>query len=124
MQNPAELIHLVSQKATKIMIWSHYYDQELINNNPRISKQKFSESISTNYQGFEHILHRQNYQETLNLHNFCGGIEPFSMWMSKQDILSCLTYFGFKELKINFDSTTHPNGPCFCVIGFKSKLTK
>lgn len=124
MQNPAELIQLISQKTTKLMIWTHYYDQALIKNNPHIPQNKFSDSVASDHQGFKHTLYRQNYHEALQSNIFCGGTEHFSMWMPKQDILACLTYFGFKELKINFDSTTHPNGPCFCVIGFKSKLNE
>ncbi len=120
MRNPAELIYLISQVSNKVMIWTHYYDQVLIEQNPIIPKDKFSDIVESEYQGFKHTLHRFNYQESLNWSGFCGGSEAFSLWMSKQDILSCLNYFGFNELKTGLEQLDHPNGPCFCVVGLKS----
>jgi len=120
MQKPAELIHLISKVSSKVMIWTHYYDEEQIQKNPNLKTGKFTDTITENYQGFEHTLHRQNYQDALGWSGFCGGNEDFSMWISKQDIISALKYFGFNELKVEFDEPGHPNGPCFCVVGLKS----
>jgi hypothetical protein len=120
MQNPAELIHLISKISNKIMIWTHYYDRTLLENNPNINESKFSDTVHEEYEGFKHVLYRQNYQEALGWGGFCGGSENFSMWMTRQDILSCLKYFGFNEIKVEFEQPTHPNGPCFCLVGIKS----
>jgi hypothetical protein len=120
MKDPVKLIYLISQVCSKVMIWTHYYDQSLIQNNPNISNEKFSDALEVNYQGFKHVLHRYHYNDALNWSGFCGGSDKFSMWMSKNDILSCLNYFGFKKLEIGFDHTMHPNGPSFCILGFKN----
>ncbi len=118
MQNPAELIHLISQVSQKVMIWTHYYDQDVIQKNPNLPKNKFSDIAETaDYQGFKQVLYRHNYQAALEWSGFCGGGDEFSMWMPKQDILSCLKHFGFNELKIAFDAPNHPNGPSFCIAG-------
>jgi hypothetical protein len=119
MQNPAELIHLIAQKTKKMMIWTHYYDPET--NNPDVNV-RFSKVITQEYQGFNHTLYKHPYQN-LAAHSttgFCGGTTHFSMWMSRQDILSCLKYFGFERLEVHFEKPDHPNDPCFCVVGFKS----
>lgn len=118
MQNPAELIHLISQVSRKIMLWTHYYDPE--KNNPDVNV-RFSEVVAQEYHAFHHTLYRHPYQnlEEHSLTGFCGGSAPFSMWMSRQDILSCLKYFGFNRLEVGFEDTEHPNGPCFCVVGSK-----
>ena len=118
MQNPAELIHLISQVSPKIMLWTHYYNPEI--NNPDVNV-RFSEVIAREYHDFHHTLYRHPYQnlEEHSVTGFCGGSAPFSMWMSRQDILSCLKYFGFNQLEVGFEDTEHPNGPCFCVVGSK-----
>ncbi|RKZ44081.1 MAG: class I SAM-dependent methyltransferase [Gammaproteobacteria bacterium] len=119
MHNPAELIHLIAQKTKKVMIWTHYYDPET--NNPDVNV-RFSEVMTQEYQGFNHTLYKHPYQN-LAAHSttgFCGGTSHFSMWMSRQDILSCLKYFGFERLEVHFEKPDHPNGPCFCVVGFKA----
>ena len=92
----------------------------MIQNNPNISQERFSETLEENYHGFKHHLHRYHYNNALNWSGFCGGSNPFSMWMSRNDILACLDYFGFKRLEIGFDDTGHPNGPSFCILAFKS----
>ncbi len=119
MQKPAELIRLISQVSRKVMIWTHYYDHALIQNNPNIKADKFNETVYEDYQGFKHVLYRQNYQDALGWAGFCGGSENFSMWMDRQDILSCVNYFGFNQLKVEFEEPNHPNGPCFCLVGMK-----
>ena len=118
MRNPAELIHLLAQKTEKVMIWTHYYDSE--NNNPDV-KVRFSEVVNHEYEGFKHTLYKHPYQDLADhsTTGFCGGTTHFSMWMSRQDILSCLKFFGFEKLEIHFESSDHPNGPCFCIAGLK-----
>ncbi|MCK5719458.1 MAG: class I SAM-dependent methyltransferase [Thiomargarita sp.] len=120
MKQPAELIHLISKVSRKVVIWTHYYDQKLIKNNPNIKADKFSADLEVEYEGFKHIVHKQNYQDALGWAGFCGGGENFSMWLSRQDILSCLNYFGFNELRFEFEQADHPNGPSFCLVGVKS----
>ena len=65
MQNPVELIHLISRKTNKIVLWTHYYDETLIKSNPNIGENRFSDSVNSEYQKFKHTLYRQNYQEAL-----------------------------------------------------------
>jgi len=115
MQNPVELMDLISQKSAKAMIWTHYYDHALIKNNPNLREDKFSGSVTKDYQGFEHVLYRQNYQESLNSAQFAGGHETFSLWMTRADILTGLENFGFRQINIEFEEPHHPNGPCFCL---------
>ena len=119
MQNPVELIHLISRKINKIVLWTHYYDETLIKSNPNIGENRFSGSVNSEYQGFKHTLYRQHYQEALVSPKFVGGLEKFSMWMPRADILKCLDFFGFREVAVEFEEPHHPNGPCFCIVGVK-----
>jgi SAM-dependent methyltransferase len=119
LKNPVELIYLISKVSTKIMIWTHYYDEDLIHQNPNVKPDKFTGTVEKDYQGFKHTLYRRVPEKNLEWHGFDGTEESFTMWMSKQDILSCLNYFGFNELKVEFDEPGHPNGPCLSIVGYK-----
>ena len=122
MQNPAELIDLISQRSSKVMIWSHYYDQSLIESNPYLKEGKFSGTVNKDYQSRQYKLYRQNYQEALDSAKFAGGHETFSLWMTRTDILTCLEDFGFQDIVIEFEEPNHPNGPCFCLVGTKKPM--
>ncbi|MDM8559332.1 class I SAM-dependent methyltransferase [Candidatus Parabeggiatoa sp. HSG14] len=119
MQNPAELIDLISQRSSKVMMWTHYYDQSLIESNPYLREDKFPGTINKDYKGRQYKLYQQNYQESLDSAKFAGGHETFSLWMTRADILTCLEDFGFQNVTIEFEEPNHPNGPCFCFVGTK-----
>ncbi len=114
MKNPVELIALIAKCADSVMFFTHYYQADIIENDPK-HKGQFTGSEQLEYQGFKHVVYKQNYREALGWLSFCGGNDQFSMWMSKSDILACLEYFGFSDIRIGFDSPQHPNGPCFCI---------
>ncbi len=114
MQNPAELIGLITKFANQIFIWTHYYDQGIISANPNL-RHKFVDSYPASYAGFQHTLYRQEYKKALEWSGFCGGNTDNSHWMSRDDILACLKHFGFKDIQISFDAPDHPNGPSFAL---------
>ena len=121
MQKPAELIALLTSRCTRyILLWTHYYDHKIISADPNLSH-KFSEPIQGEYQEFKHQLYRQEYKSALGWSGFCGGNAPISYWMTRQDILDCLRYFGFDDLRINFDHPNHPNGPSFAITAIRSE---
>lgn len=113
MKQPAELIHLLAKVSKKVMLWTHYYNPDNIHLNPH----QFSETKEVEYEGFKHTLHLQNYHAAgLAGKMFCGGMQHFSCWMSRQDILRCLEHFGFKNIQIDFEQVDHPHGSCFCLV--------
>lgn len=115
MRNPVELISLISKVCDRVMIWTHYYDADLM-----ATSDRFPESHLSEYQGFEHRLYRQEYGVGLDLTSFCGGNDSYSNWMSRADILNCLQHFGFSEIQINFEDSQNPNGPSFCLAAVKN----
>lgn len=119
MREPSELIYLISKASNKVFLWTHFYDEKVIESKPNISC-KFSATVNRNYKGFDHVLHRYEYGDALNWAGFCGGTAPYSYWMTRDAILDCLRFFGFKDLRIGFDEPDHPNGPCFCVAAVRS----
>jgi hypothetical protein len=116
MQNPAELIELMSKRcAQHVLLWTHYYDHESIQGNPGLSF-KFNAKKDASQSGFEHELYRQEYLASLDAKSFCGGSAPISYWMTRQSILDCLSFFGFPKIKIGFDEPRHQNGPAFALV--------
>lgn len=119
MLNPAELIGSLANKCSHhLFIWTHYYDEEWLRKCGRLGQ--FSNSKTQNYSGFSHQLFRQYYGEVLSQDGFCGGSRPYSHWMLKHEIIECLNYFGFSQVKINFDQPDHPNGPAFAITASRS----
>lgn len=118
MLNPAELIYMISRVSKSVILWTHYYDQSVIKSNPNLAF-KYSGPSQMDYNGFKHRLFKQTYRNALKFAGFCGGGAPYSYWMERDSILSCLRHFGFDDLRIEFDDANHPNGPAFAVAGFQ-----
>jgi len=114
MVNPVELISLLADHCLEsLYIWTHYYDKEYVEKNKLHGK--FPEVTISDYRGFKHHLHLQLYGHVVNSGGFCGGSEPHSYWLSRNELLDCLQYFGFVDVQINFEQPDHPNGPCFAL---------
>lgn len=111
MRNPAELIALMAQRCRQhLFLWTHYFVPSLSASHPS----RFT-TLEGEYAGFRHTLYRQQYGSATFSSCFCGGTAPFCCWMSRDDILRCLDYFGFNDIRIGFDQPDHPNGPAFAV---------
>ena len=115
MQDPVELLHLISQTCDVAAIWTHYFDESLVAGNPKLIH-RFEEGIETSSHGFSHKLYKYDYAEERELEYFNGGNAPHSCWMSRDAILACLETFGFSSIQIGVDEPDHPNGPAFCVL--------
>ena len=116
MQNPCELIHLISKTSKKVVLWTHFFDERVIQSKSHLAA-KFSGRIRQKYNGFDHVLHKYVYGDVLTWRGFCGGGHSYSYWMSREDILACLRFFGFEHLDIGFEDPDHQNGPCFLIVG-------
>jgi len=116
MLNPVELIALLANHCKKhIFIWTHYYNEEVIKQHPVFSSM-FTDVVQQDYQGFKHTLYRRQYETALEWQGFCGGNAPHSFWMQRNEILAALSYFGFENIRVNFEDINHANGPSFAII--------
>lgn len=120
MQNPVELVALLAKRCRKhLFLWTHYYDPAVIESSPKLAA-KFSENHPSEHQGFRHTLYRYNYQSALMSGAFCGGSAPYSHWLSRTELLDCLRFFGFANVRISFDHPEHENGPSLALIAERS----
>jgi hypothetical protein len=115
MQNPAELIHLIAMRSEWLVLWTHFYDAGIIGAKKTLSD-KFVGSVKRSYRGFDHTVHEYAYKDALGWAGFCGGGRSRSYWMSRDDILRCLAFFGFDDVRVGCEEPDHPNGPAFLVV--------
>jgi len=120
LQNPAELISLMSKVSNKALIWTHYYDASIFSKNSVLAN-RFSGSQKQQYGGFSYTANIYQYKAEREIPGFCGGGMEFSHWMTRQDILDCLRYFGWEDLEIYLEDPHHPNGPAFTILATNSK---
>ncbi len=115
MTNPVELISLIANVSDRVYLWTHYYDEQIIKNNSQIAF-KFPEFSSNNYQGFQHTIYKYDYEKALDFAGFCGGSNPYSNWLTRDDIIGAFNHFGLGNIKIHFDNPNSVNGPSISLV--------
>lgn len=118
MEEPIELLDLISKVSDKIFIWTHYYDKDMISKRDELAH-KFNPVSSFDYDGVSYEYSTQSYMEALGWEGFCGGPQPVSKWLTRDSIIKALRQFGFIDIQINFDATDHQNGPAFAICAKK-----
>ncbi|HEX5501638.1 MAG TPA: class I SAM-dependent methyltransferase [Thermomicrobiales bacterium] len=115
MPNPVEVLALLARATDRLLLWTVYYDEEILARSPHIAR-RFAGSAPAEHDGFRYTRHRYEYREALIVEGFCGGAHPFSHWLSRDDILGALRHFGLSDIAINFDHPDHPSGPAFALV--------
>lgn len=117
---PLKLLALISKVTDKVFIYSHYYDKDAIWANPFLADHYCPEKdITMEYDGYKAPLHYRFYNESKD-NFYCGGVEDFSFWMEKKDILGFLDHLGFSEIKFRLDQLDNPHGPVICFLAEKT----
>jgi SAM-dependent methyltransferase len=111
-QDPVHLLQLATQVSDRILIWTHYYDPETLV--PELAA-NFPSATEKTTGGFRHTLHRHQYGATLARPAFCGGLDTWASWLSREDIIGAIDHFDFDVLGVAFEHPQHPNGPAFCL---------
>ncbi len=120
LRQPVELIDLLARVTDRVLVWTHYYDEEIIRSTPHLAP-KFPSSETIDYQGFRHTLYRQEYAEGLAIQGFCGGSASYSAWLNRADLLNAFRHFGFRELRVHMEQPDFTNGPCLLLAARKGK---
>lgn len=115
MLNPIELIGLLADRVQKMFVWTHYYDEVIMQDKPLL-KRRFTKSALCKFRNVEYRGYRQDYNEALKWLGFCGGPASTSVWLTRNDILDCVEKFGFLIDGISFEEPNHVNGPCFAFV--------
>jgi len=114
MENPVELIELLSRASDRLLLWTHYFDPKIMQG-PTF-RHFDAEGVSHQHAGFPHRLHRQNYGKALSTRTFWGGTALQSAWLSRSDILGALAHFGYTKVTVGPEETNSPGGPSFTLL--------
>lgn len=116
MSNPLQFIKDLTRSSDQVFIWTHYYVDDMTNT----SRPKFSGQQRLQLDGIQATAHQYFYGHSLSLKSFCGGTKPYTLWLSREDILDAFAHFGMTKHQVFQEDLNHPNGPCFCVLFEKS----
>jgi hypothetical protein len=115
LSDPVTALALMRKASDRLILWTHYYNEELIASRPDLAV-KFPSATVVERLGFRHTLYRQEYQGSLDHQGFCGGAAETSNWMSRDDVLGALDHVGFDVVAIDHEERDHKgHGSCFCV---------
>ncbi len=118
--DPVSLLELATTISDRLLLWTHYYDAEALKAIPAVAA-NYSEPITTTTAGYEHLLYRHDYGPVLGWSGFCGGLQTWTSWMTRDGILGALDHFGFEVKGITVDDRTHPHGPAFCLAAERNR---
>jgi SAM-dependent methyltransferase len=114
MQDPATLIKNLCRVTNKaILLWTHYYDKALLEQNATVVTSKFGDTVKTDYDGVDIELTEFLYQSSLEWSGFCGGSKHSAQWLRRQDIMKLFDTYGWEMKAISNDDKLHPHGPAF-----------
>ncbi len=119
MLDPVDLLRMVAERTDRLYIWTHYYDDAVIQASPYLSIRYLSHEPAETA-GFSYTLHRQDYLQSLQISGYCGGHSEYSNWLSRADILGALTHFGYTDIRIANEDVAHPHGPCFDLVAMRA----
>jgi hypothetical protein len=116
--SPPQFIEECCKKSDRVFVWSHYYNPETIGNYPAMIG-KFSKLHQLEYKSNIVKAWQFDYLSSLEWAGFCGGPNPYSLWVEKDSIFKLFQDNGLKNIKVFFDDHTHPSGPNICFMAEK-----
>jgi hypothetical protein len=118
MKDPLHMLELCGTHTDRLYIWSHYYDADIINSKDYL-KVRFQHQSKKSMRGAEFTEYRHDYLNSLTTKGFCGGSEEYSVWLSKDGMLSALRSLGFTHFDFSHEMPDHPHGPALSLIAVK-----
>lgn len=115
MLDPLQLLDLMSSASDTIVLWTHYYDAEIVAA-AEFARQFTRAPESVVRDGRSYRLHPRDYLEALNWGGFSGGGASSANWLERDDLVGYLRSLGYAEIEIGFDQPDHPNGPALALV--------
>ena len=120
MVEPVQLLDLISKRADRLYIWTHYYDAvKLSGRRGKGARFANAQVIQATHSGFDYTLHRQEYGWTERLGGFLGGTRPYSHWLTLPDLLGALEHFGWHDIRTRIAEDT-PHGPAVDLVATRA----
>ncbi|MDP8930859.1 MAG: class I SAM-dependent methyltransferase, partial [Actinomycetota bacterium] len=94
MLNPLELLQLVGARCKEAYVWTHYYDDTVLQRRPDVAD-RLSVTTELRHDGFTSQAWRYEYREGPAMQTFCGGLRKYAYWLPRADILEALRWYGY-----------------------------
>lgn len=117
-KDPLLALLRITEFSNNVFIWTHYMDSQAM---PATDPRRGPFTGQTELRridGFESTYHFRTYEGAENNADFCGGMDNYSVWIEKADILALFNKKGF-DVQEFLMSPDHPNGPCSCFLATK-----
>lgn len=116
MADPLGLVRLMGDKSHRLILWTHYWDAEVMARRPDVAAHFTGEVEEVSAHGLSATLHRYEYGEGVDAPSFCGGTRPHTAWMERDQLVGLLQAAGFDEVTIGVDDPDFPHGPAFTLV--------
>lgn len=116
MEDPVEVIELLSNRCGGLFIWTHYYDEELVSRRKAIAD-RFGEPFNRKRGEQTYRYYPYSYGDALKGTRFCGGRRTGSSWLREDDLFRALEVNGFKIADARRED--HDNGPAVWLAAIK-----
>lgn len=113
MTEPVRMLDLISRRASRLVIWTHVYEDAALKNK-RLMRH-LGPAAEVEYKGFRHQVHRHRYGSAVHLAGFCGGTQPYSNWLRREDLFRALEHLGWSDIRVGFEEPNHPHGPALAL---------
>ncbi|MFZ1814300.1 MAG: class I SAM-dependent methyltransferase [Rhizobiaceae bacterium] len=112
--DPVRTLAEIAKISRKLFLWTHYYDHDIISASTTLAP-FFEQPKTEQINGSQVGSCRKNYNNALEWQGFCGGSEPYAIWLERNSLMETLRQNGFGDIRINFDQPDHPNGPALAL---------
>ena len=82
LKNPIQILELILSQTKHVLIWTHYYDELLIDSNED-QKRKIIPQDDFEYSGKKYSTVSYSYNESKEWDGFCGGMNDSATWYEK-----------------------------------------
>lgn len=114
--DPVGLLELVAKVTDKVAIWTHYWEEDAVRSDEKISRVFLDDPLDQQWRGRTIRLHPRHYREALGWSGFCGGPETSARWMERDGLMTVLTELGLQNITVLEEETDHLNGPAILLV--------
>ncbi len=109
MKNPVEVIARIARSSDIAIVWTQYYDHEVISKVPALSK-RYDPPVQLAFEDFIYRGFVHHYGDALNAKSFCGGSAPTSVWIEHDTLMNAFKHFGLSEIVSRDVPHVHQHG--------------
>lgn len=122
MAEPLELLKAIAERSDRVFLWTHYYDEELVQNNNNTNfRFDVSRHRDSEYEGHSFREYCFEYRDGRDKTGHLGGVEHYAYWLSLNDIITLLKKLGYNHVMTHANNKFHHMGPTICIAAERKK---